>query len=105
MLEEGTVHRTVGLTVNAPAVFTRPDFMAWLNKRTNRVLSYHPKGEPPDEYSDTVVLVDSHYEGDCSDMPEDIWKSICDLAYSIYGGPEAPRSLGSHIHVRLTNLA
>jgi len=105
-LLEGTPDRTVGLTINAPAVFARPDFMAWLTEPGNRVLSYHPKSEPvADAYSDTVVLVDSNYEGDSSDMPEDVWKAICDAAYEIYGGPDSPRSLGSHIAVRLTNLA
>ncbi len=98
--------RTVGLTINAPAVFARPDFVAWLSNPENAVMSYHPKNDPtPDEYSDTVVLVDSNYEGDSSDMPEDIWNAICDAAYEEYGGPESPRSLGSHIVVRLTNLA
>lgn len=101
-----TPEKTVGLTINAPAVFARPDFMAWLNEDGRRILSYHPTGRfEPDEYSDTVVLVDSNYEGDASDMPEDIWKAICDAAYGVYGGPDAPGSLGSHIHVRLTNLA
>jgi hypothetical protein len=104
-LFEGTPDRTVGLVVNAPAIFAREDFMAWLNEDGRRVMTYHPIGTfAADEYSDVTVLVDSHYEGDCSDMPEDVWKAICDLAYAEFGGPEAPRSLGSHIHVRLTNL-
>ena len=98
--------RTVGLTINAPAVFARPDFMAWLSDPEKAILSYQSKNDPePSEYSDTVVLVDSNYEGDSSDMPEDIWNAICDAAYGVYGGPESPRSLGSHIVVRLTNLA
>lgn len=105
-LFEGTPDRTVGLVLNAPAVFARPDFMAWLNEEGRRVMTYHPVGLlQPDEYSDVTVLVDSNYEGDCSDMPEDVWKAICDAAYAAYGGPTAPRSHGSHIHVRLTNLA
>lgn len=99
--------KTVGLVVNAPELFARPDFMAWLNKSTNRVLSYHPKGETPDEYSDVVVLVDSSYEGDSSDMPEDIWTQICDLAYQTYcdGHESLPPRITSHITVRLTNLS
>lgn len=104
-LFEGKPDRSVGLVVNAPAIFAREDFMAWLNKPDNAVLSYHVKGQPAHEYSDVVVLVDANHEGDSSDMPEDIWKAICDLAYAEFGGPEAPRSLDSHIHVRLTNLA
>lgn len=103
-LFEGTPDRTVGLVINAPAVFAREDFMAWLNRPENAVLSYHVKGEAAHEYSDVAVLVDSNYEGDSSDMPDDVWKAICDAAYAMYGGPAAPRDHGSHIHVRLTNL-
>lgn len=104
-LFDGAPVRTSGLVLNAPAVFAREDFVAWLADDDNRVLSYHPKFSfRPDEYSDTVVLVDSNYEGDASDMPEDVWRAICDAAYAAYGGPDAPARLGSHIHVRLTNL-
>jgi hypothetical protein len=101
----GAPDRIVGLVVNAPAVFARKDFMAWLNEDGRRVMTYHPNGLwEADEYSDVTVLVDSNYDGDCSDMPEDVWKAICDLAYAEFGGPDAPSSLGSHINVRLTNL-
>lgn len=100
-----SIQPTVGLTVNAPAVFARADFMAWLNEDDRRIMTYHPIGMPhADEYSDVTVLVDSNYEGDCSDMPEDVWKAICDAAYGEYGGPDIPRAGGSHVHVRLTNL-
>lgn len=97
--------RTVGLTVNAPNVFARADFMAWLNDPQKAVFTYHRKGEDAHEYSDVIVLVDASHEGDSSDMPEDIWRAICDAAYSVYGGPLAPARLGAHIAVRLTNLA
>jgi hypothetical protein len=46
-----------------------------------------------------VVFVDSNYEGSDSDMPEDIWRAICDRVYAEFGerNPE-------HVTVRLTNL-
>lgn len=100
-----TSERTVGITVNAPNVFARADFMAWLNDPEKAVFTYHKKGDEAHEYSDVIVLVDSNYEGDSSDMPEDVWKAICDAAYAVYGGPASPARLGSHIAVRLTNLA
>lgn len=105
-LKDLEITKTVGLTINAPHYFRRPDFMAWLNDPEKTVFSYHKKGnEVAHEYSDTIVLVDSYGEGDSSDMPEDIWQEICQIAYQAYGGAEAPSRLGSHIAVRLTNLA
>lgn len=104
-----TPARTVGLTINAPEVFARPDFMAWLNDPGRKVFTWHDKGAPTaHEYSDVVVLVDSGYEGDASDMPEDIWRAICDAvyaAYSGYGGEDIALANNSHVTVRLTNLA
>lgn len=98
--------RTVGLTINAPAVFARKDFMAWLNDPANKVFTWHDKGSPvAGEYADVVVLVDSDHEGDGSNMPADIWDAICEAAYAEYGGPRIPQAGGSHVTVRLTNLA
>lgn len=98
--------RTVGLTINAPAVFARPDFMAWLNDPANKVFTWHDKASPvAGEYGDVVVLVDSGYEGDGSNMPDHIWHAICDAAYAEYGGSGIPQAGGSHVTVRLTNLA
>jgi hypothetical protein len=99
------VTKTAGLTVNAPQYFRRPDFMAWLNQPANKIFTYHTRGTDADEWSDTIVLVDSFGEGDSSDMPEDIWQEICAIAYNAYGGEDAPARLNSHIAVRLTNLA
>lgn len=98
--------RTAGLILNAPELFERPDFLAWLNDPENRVATWHKKGEEPGEYSDVFVLVDSDYEGPESDMPEDVWKAICDAAYAEYapGSQELPRHLEAAIVVRLTNL-
>lgn len=96
---------TVGLLIDAPEVFKRKDFREWLDQPSG-VATWKQVGEKPNEYSDVFVLVDSNYEGDASDMPEDIWRSICDLAYGQYcnGKPELSL-LHSHIVVRLTNLS
>jgi len=99
-------HRTFGLTINAPEAFARDDFMTWLNDPANKVFTWHTKGQKEaGEYSDVVVLVDSGYEGDASNMPEDIWRAICDAAYAAYGGETIPQANNSHVTVRLTNLS
>jgi hypothetical protein len=97
--------RTVGLVVNAPDIFERADFMVWLNDQSSATATWHRRGKEPTEYSDVFVLIDSTYEGDSSDMPEDIWKSLCDLAYREFCGGEPDISrYPSQIVVRLTNL-
>lgn len=99
------VHRTVGLTTDASGIFARPDFMAWLNDESKSIFTWHDRSQKiAGTWSDVIVLVDANYEGDSSDMPEDIWRAICDLAYSEYGGPELPLAQGSHVRVQLTNL-
>lgn len=108
MSDEYTITaRTVGLVVNAPHVFERDDFMKWLDNPSNGPATFHEKGHnyDPTEYSDVFVLIDSNYEGDSSNMPEDIWRSLCDLAYAEFcgGKPDVSR-YGSHIVVRITNL-
>lgn len=100
-----TPAQTVGLTINAPEIFARDDFMSWLNNPETRCFTWHRLGQPASEYSDVVVLVDSSYEGDSSDMPDDIWRAICEATYGVYGGAELPLAKGSHVTVRLTNLA
>lgn len=97
--------RTVGLTINAPDVFARPDFMAWLAAADTQVFTWHEKGNlEAGEYSDVVVLVDANYAGDSADMPDDIWRAICDAVYAEYGGETIPQANNSHVTVRLTNL-
>jgi hypothetical protein len=100
-------HRSIGIVVNAPGIFARPDFIAWLEDPRNTTFSWHRPGKEPGEHSDIMVLVDSNYEGSDSDMPEDIWHTICDLAYATYceGQDTLPRLLESPITVRLTNLS
>ncbi len=98
--------KTVGLVVNAPDIFKREDFLAWLNDPANSPATWHQKGQKPTECSDVFVLIDSNFEGDCSDMPEDIWRELCQLAYDTYcdGGESLPRNLLSPIVVRITSL-
>ena len=98
-------HQTVGLVLNVPEVFQREDFRRWLNSKGCQVATWHVKGKTPGEYSDTFLLVDSNYEGCSSDMPEDVWLSICNTVYSKLsdGDPNLP-GLGYHVSVRLTNL-
>lgn len=102
------VAKSVALVVNAPELFERADFLAWLDNPENRIATWHEKGLPPDEWSDVFVLIDSGREGPESEMPADIWKALCDLVYRECGAPGrtdrlAP-GLESHVVVRLTNL-
>ena len=92
------------LIINAPSVFARADFMAWLNDPENTVFTWHQKGSEPQEYSDTIVLVAEHYDGDSSDMPADIWRLICEEVYARNGGPDLSLTKGESVTVRLTNL-
>ena len=98
--------KTVGLVVNAPEIFLRADFRAWLNNTNNSIFTWHKRGDVPSDTSDVMVLIDSNYEGDSSDMPSDIWNSLCDLAYAEYCGglSTIPSAISSHITLRLTNL-
>ena len=98
--------KTLGLIVNAPEWFRRDDFLAWLNNPEHHTATWHQAGEPPHDYSDVFVLVDSAYEGVGSEMPEDVWKAVCDAAYEAhcYGRPSLPPFTTSHIVVRITNL-
>lgn len=98
--------RCVGLVINAPAVFARHDFMAWLRTPGQQVFTWHDRAETlAGEYSDVIVLVDANYDGDSSDMPEDVWKAICEAVYAEYGGPDIPQANRYAVAVRLTNLA
>jgi hypothetical protein len=98
--------QTVGLIINTPAFFQRPDFIAWLTSPDRSTATWHKPGEEPHDYSDVFVLVDGNYEGDSSDMPEDLWRQICGAAYDTYcGGQDVlPAHITNHIVVRLTNL-
>lgn len=100
-----SINRSVGLVINAPTVFARADFMDWLRDPKNCVFTWHQKNEAePHEYSDVIVLVDAYYEGDSSNMPDDIWRAICDAAYAVYGGESLSLSRQCHVHVRLNNF-
>lgn len=88
------------LVINAPAIFADPEFCAWLNGDGVK-FTWHQGGKP-DDYSDTVVMVDPglNGEGTDSDMPEHIWSFILAQCRQHF----APSRLGYHIMVRLTNL-
>ena len=93
-----------GMVVNAPSIFKRQDFMDWLNDPENTIFTWHTKGSEPSEYSDVVVLVNENYDGDSSNMPEDIWNLLCDEAYQHYGGPTLALTKGEAVAIRITNL-
>jgi len=88
------------LVVNAPQFFDDPEFQTWLMDGT-RKFTWH-QGIKPDEWSDTIVLVDPSLngEGTDSEMPEHIWDQIVEICKKHF----APTRESSHIMVRLTNI-
>lgn len=90
-----------GLVINVPDWFNDPAMVAWLNDPETRVMSWHQQGTPPDEWSDTIVLVDPGLsgEGTDSDMPAHLWDAIVQACRDakLDGQHE-------HIPVRLTNI-
>ena len=101
-------YQSISLVMNTPEIFKREDFQAWLNDPSRPTATWHRKGKEPGEYSDVFVLVDANHDGDSSDMPSDVWRSICDTVYGTLcdGDPEMPGLWESApITVRLTNLA
>lgn len=93
--------RTEGLVLNVPDWFEDAEFTEWLNSPRTTVMTWHPKGELPNEWSDVLVLVDPSLDGDGtdSDMPERFWNAIVDACREArVGGQPSP------IPVRLTNL-
>ena len=97
-------HPAPALVVDASSVFSRPDFMEWLNSPSSLTATWHARapGAAFTEYADVFVLVDTDYEGSDSDMPEDIWRAICDAVYQVYGSDLA--GCGTQVTVRLTSL-
>jgi hypothetical protein len=95
------VERVEGLVINAPEFFADKDFMAWLNDPDTVVMTWHCKGQPATDWSDTVVLVDPMLKGEGadSDMPPKIWAAIVKACKD--AGLHGQRN---HIPVRLTNL-
>lgn len=70
------VERVEGLVINAPEFFADKEFMEWMNATSTVVMTWHKKGAPANEWSDTLVLVDPMLEGEGadSDMPAHIWE-------------------------------
>ncbi|MEY8199902.1 MAG: hypothetical protein RPS47_11730 [Colwellia sp.] len=90
------------VNVNAPEWFKEKEFLAWLNDKSNLLMSWHEKGSEAGEYSDTVVMVDSSLSGEGSDqdsMPTKYWDFIIKTCKDHFGP-----SAGHHIIVKITNL-
>lgn len=79
------------LRINAPHLREHSAFTAWLNKaaigESNGPLAatWHRTGTP-DDYSDLFAWKDAGKEGSDSDMPEDVWNQLCELAGEPFQG-------------------
>lgn len=92
---------TPAITLNVPHWFKQKDFMEWLNSLENE-FTYHVKGEPASDWSDTIVQVDPGLSGEGSHdnvMPDKYWHAIVDICRQHFRP-----SNGNHILVKLTNL-
>ena len=71
----GNVERGVILNIYCPELFQEPEFIAWLQERSNdnEVATWHIPGQEPNEYSDVFCTYDDG-EGSNSDMPG--WDAI-----------------------------
>ena len=89
-----------GLVLNVPEFFEDEAFMNWLNTRET-VMTWHRRGEPAGEFSDTIVFVDPGLQGEGSDtdMPTAIWNRIVQACRDAGLGGQT-----EHIPVRLTNI-
>ncbi len=93
-------HLGHSLRINAPALFKRKDFRAWLNNGAPK-FTWHPGLGTPTEFSDVIVLVDPglNGEGSDSDMPKVAWDLVMRECQKHF-----EPSRGEHITVRLTNI-
>ena len=86
------------LRINAPELRRHDKFVAWLDRASEGryadigpVASWHRpwlgngRGEIND-YSDIFIWKDSGYEGSNSDMPEDVWNQLVQLAGEEFTG-------------------
>jgi hypothetical protein len=91
-------HTTLAVVVNAPELFAREDFRAWLANDEPK-FTWWREGEPG-EFADVVVLVDPTLtgEGSCDSMPG--WDAVVEVIRTV----TSPGACSGHIHVRLTNL-
>lgn len=111
VLDRG-IEQTVGLNVslNAPEFFEDPAFVSFINRTSVPVATWHGKGAPAGEYSDTFLFVEPclNGEGDSQGVPEHIWNTIIEALRLSYGpkGEKIPAQFRDHrICVRITNLA
>lgn len=91
-----------GLVINVPEWFKESAFLAWLNNPANPVMTWHPRGEQANDYSDTVVFVDPSLngEGPDADMPAKYWAQILEACRSRF----RPMESLDLLVVRLTNI-
>ena len=71
--------------LNAPELKKHKKFCAWLSRASGsrpsnepRAATWHRGGEKLGEFSDLFVWKDRNHEGSDTDMPEDVWNTICD---------------------------
>lgn len=100
------VQKSLGLVLNVPHFFADTEFQSWLNDPRNCVMTWHKKGQPVNEFSDVVVLVDPSLAGDGtdSDMPESMWEAIVEACRNAYPDLASLPESKEHVHVRLTNI-
>lgn len=91
------MHKSLAVTVEAPELFARPDFQAWLNSATPK-FTWHTGGKPG-EFSDVIALVEPNLEGDGSDSDMPGFDQVLALLRTI----TAPNQWPGHITVRLVN--
>lgn len=98
----GTHFATDCLVINAPALFRRADFRAWLTDTAAPKFTWHPAHRAePDQYSDVVVLVEPCLNGEGDQqgaMPG--WDALVEHLRSL----TLPLRHEAHLMVRLTNL-
>jgi hypothetical protein len=97
------IQRLSIVQLDRPGWYTEPEFMAWLNNPNNCTMTFHMRGEDPNEWSDALVWVDPSLngEGDSSEMPEKYWREILHCAAAAVNGIA---STGHHIGVKIRNM-
>lgn len=89
------------IRISAPEWFKETEFLDWLNS-DRPIMSWHPKGQEPTEWSDTIVFVDPGLGGEGSEegeMPDKYWDQIIEACRSQF-----VVSSGFHIVVVITNV-
>lgn len=90
------------LSINAPEWFAEDAFLSWLNDREKPLVTWHKRGQIPNEWSDIIVFVDPSLNGEGSEngeMPDRYWDQIISACRESF----RPSS-DFHVVVRITNL-